>query len=104
MKDRMIIGRHTSGVFAYLKISEESLETIKHLRDLSTTEQVEIYCLLEDYILETARNEDEPHTTLNLAYETLASFSTSQQFQDELKRVGIKTSIDRVRLGKKLRL
>jgi hypothetical protein len=105
MENQTIIGRFSTGTLASIPRYSEWTEIVKHVASLPVAQQIEILCLLETIQLDAVRAiEYRHHESVDFTYLVLLDRSSLSEFQKEMQKMGILTSIDRVRLGRKLRL
>lgn len=105
MENQTIIGKHSTGTLAAIPKKIEFIELVEFIDSLSVAQQIEILCLLETIQLDAVRTKEySHHKSIDLAYLILLDRTSHSDFQIEMENMGILTSVDRVRYGRRLRL
>lgn len=105
MENKTVVGRYSSGEIAWISQTENPQKLKNFVDSLDLDKQIDLLCIVETILLDESRSRsDKYHKSVGVAYLVLLDFSDAVEFKNEMIRLGIVTSIDRVRRGRKLRL
>lgn len=103
---KTLLGRFSSKkeIVFPIGLSREELELF--VDKLSDQEKIELYCLSEFLVFERITNEETPNDFISLVMleDLLSARMRSERMTKLLLNNGLRTSIDRIRLGRSLKL